>query len=75
MEMVIFVSYLPTMFPNIEKTGHSSLSFQELCLTKAGVAVISGTSFGKFGEGFVRFSYANSTQNIIKAIKRIKLQI
>ena len=41
-------------------------------LEEAGVAVIAGTSFGAFGEGYLRFSYANSTENIREAIARIR---
>ena len=59
-------------FPNISGTGYKSLDLQEACLNKAGVALISGTSFGHLGEGYIRFSYANSTENIIEAIRRIK---
>ena len=59
-------------FPNISQTGLSSKAAQDLFLDKAGVATISGTSFGTNGEGFVRFSYANSTDNILKAIDRIR---
>ena len=59
-------------FPNITGTGYKSLDLQEVCLSKAGVALISGTSFGHLGEGYIRFSYANSTENIIEAIRRIK---
>ena len=58
-------------FPNIEGTGISAGDLQERLLTEAGVAVISGTSFGHQGEGYVRFSYANSIENIERAIDRI----
>ncbi len=59
-------------FANIKQTGMKSMQMQELLLDKVGVAVISGTSFGKYGEGYLRFSYANSTTNILTAISRIK---
>ena len=59
-------------FPNISKTGFTAKEVQDLFLEKAGVATIAGTSFGENGEGFVRFSYANSTDNILKAIDRIR---
>jgi aspartate/methionine/tyrosine aminotransferase len=59
-------------FPNISKTGFTAKEIQDLFLEKAGVATIAGTSFGENGEGFVRFSYANSTDNILKAIDRIR---
>jgi aspartate/methionine/tyrosine aminotransferase len=41
-------------------------------LDQAGVATVAGTSFGEHGEGFVRFSYANSTENILRAVDRIR---
>ena len=59
-------------FPNITGTGMSAQELQSKLLEEAGVAVIAGTSFGKFGEGYIRFSYANSTENIKEAIRRIK---
>jgi aspartate/methionine/tyrosine aminotransferase len=59
-------------FPNITGTGKSSRELQDLFLEKAGVATVSGTSFGEFGEGYLRFSYANSTENIREAVQRMK---
>ncbi len=59
-------------FPNITGTGIASMDLQNKLLNEAGVAIISGTSFGAQGEGYVRFSYANSTENIIEAIRRVK---
>jgi aspartate/methionine/tyrosine aminotransferase len=59
------------VFPNITGTGKSSRELAEICLNEAGVACLSGTAFGKFGEGYLRFSYANSIPNIEKAIERI----
>tara|TARA_Y100001933_G_scaffold78906_1_gene80200 strand:- start:1615 stop:2757 length:1143 start_codon:yes stop_codon:yes gene_type:complete len=59
-------------FPNITQTGLRSDELQKKILEDAGVAVISGTSFGKYGEGYLRFSYANSTENILKAVDAIK---
>ncbi|MBT6507766.1 MAG: pyridoxal phosphate-dependent aminotransferase, partial [Marinovum sp.] len=59
-------------FPNISGTGLSAADAQDLFLEKAGVATIAGTSFGVHGEGFIRFSYANSTENIERAIDRIR---
>ena len=50
-------------FPNIEGTGLSARALQDRLLNEAGVATVAGTSFGAFGEGFLRFSYANSTEN------------
>ncbi len=58
-------------FPNITDTGMSSNALQKKLLEEAGVAVISGTSFGAFGEGYLRVSYANSTENIKLAMDRI----
>ena len=58
-------------FPNITGTGTSSDALQQRLLEEAGVAVISGTSFGAFGEGYLRFSYANSTENIRRALERM----
>jgi len=59
-------------FPNIEGTGYSSRALETLLLETAGVAVLSGTAFGKFGDGYLRFSYANSTDNIREAMRRIR---
>ncbi len=59
------------VFPNIEGTGYSSQRMADYLLNTAGVAALSGTAFGQFGEGFIRFSYANSIENINKALDRI----
>ncbi len=59
------------VFPNIEGTGLTSREAQDRFLSEAGVATIAGTSFGKWGEGYLRVSYANSTDNIREAIRRI----
>jgi aspartate aminotransferase len=59
-------------FPNIADTGYDARRFQSELLEQAGVATIAGTSFGAFGEGFVRFSYANSLANIMEAMERIR---
>jgi aspartate aminotransferase len=58
-------------FPNIKQTGQNSATLQRRILDEAGVATIAGTSFGAFGEGYLRFSYANSRENIIRALERI----
>ncbi|MED5519643.1 MAG: pyridoxal phosphate-dependent aminotransferase [Pseudomonadota bacterium] len=58
-------------FPNITGTGMDAKTLQTRLLEEAGVAVIAGTSFGAHGEGYLRFSYANSTENIVTAIDRI----
>lgn len=60
------------VFPNIEGTGRSSQFMADYLLNEAGVACLSGTAFGVHGEGFIRFSYANSVENIEKALGRIK---
>ena len=59
-------------FPNIEGTGLSARAAQDRFLEEAGVATIAGTSFGAWGEGYVRFSYASSIENIREAIRRIR---
>lgn len=59
------------VFPNITGTGLSSQQFADLALEQAGVACLSGTSFGEYGEGYVRFSYANSIENIETALTKI----
>ncbi|HQY73213.1 MAG TPA: pyridoxal phosphate-dependent aminotransferase [Aestuariivirga sp.] len=59
-------------FPNIEGTGMTSKEAQNRFLEEAGVATVSGTSFGAWGEGYLRFSYANSAENILEAIRRIR---
>jgi len=59
-------------FPHVGGTGLTSRQAQDLFLNEAGVATISGTSFGAWGEGYVRFSYANSSENIERAIERIR---
>ena len=58
-------------FANIKKTGLNSKEVQDLILNEANVASVAGTSFGKLGEGYLRFSYAASSENIIKAMERI----
>jgi aspartate aminotransferase len=62
-------------FPNIEGTGKSSRQLQDELLADADVAIISGTSFGLFGEGFVRFSYAASTEAIQEACARVRCHL
>ena len=59
-------------FPNVTGTGAGARELQDRLLDEAGVAVVSGTSFGAFGEGYLRFSYANSTENIREAIRRVR---
>ena len=59
------------VFPNIEGTGLSSKEFEERAMSEASVALLSGAAFGKFGEGYVRLSYANSQENIQKALNQL----
>ena len=59
------------VFPNITGTGKDSRFMDDYLLNEAGVAALSGTSFGAYGEGYLRFSYANSAANIEKALERI----
>src|SRR5437867_10767733 len=59
------------VFPNITQTGWPSKKLADALLDDAGVAALSGTAFGEFGEGYLRFSVANSVENIEKALDRI----
>lgn len=59
-------------FPNIAGTGLSARALQDRLLNEAGVATVAGTAFGRFGEGFLRFSYANSIDNIKTAMARMR---
>ncbi len=60
------------VFPNISGTGLNGTQFADKCLYDAGVAIVPGTSFGKSAKDFVRFSFANSYENIEKALEKIK---
>jgi aspartate/methionine/tyrosine aminotransferase len=59
------------VFPNITQTGWPSKKLADAVLEQAGVACLSGTSFGEYGEGYLRFSVANSLENLNKALTRI----
>ena len=59
------------VFPSIQETGISSAEFEERAMNEAGVALLSGAAFGQFGEGYVRLSYANSQENIQKALDQL----
>ena len=59
------------VFPNITKTGWKSKPLADALLDQAGVAALSGTSFGEFGEGYLRFSVANSLENLREALNRL----
>jgi len=59
------------VFPNITATGWKSKPLADALLEQTGVAALSGTAFGQFGEGYLRFSVANSLQNLEEALQRI----
>src|SRR6476619_1037400 len=59
------------VFPNVKETGWPSKKLADALLDDAGVAALSGTAFGDFGEGYLRFSVANSIENIEKALDRV----
>ena len=59
-------------FPNITETGLTARNLQDRLLEEAGVATVAGTSFGAMGEGYIRFSYANSIENIERALHRVE---
>ena len=59
-------------FANVSKTGQSSGDLADFLLQEAGVACLDGASFGQHGEGYLRFSYANSIENLMEATRRIK---
>ena len=60
------------LFPNITGLGQPTQGFADHLLAEGGVASLSGTGFGEYGEGYLRFSYANSLENIEEAIRRIE---
>jgi aminotransferase len=60
------------LFPNISGTGLRSDDFANRLLNEAGVAALPGTAFGKYGEGYIRLSFANSLANIESAVERIR---
>jgi aspartate aminotransferase len=62
-------------FANITGTGFTAAELQAVLLKDAGVAALAGTSFGPWGEGFLRLSYANSTENLRAAIEAIRTQV
>jgi aspartate/methionine/tyrosine aminotransferase len=59
-------------FPNIRKTGMNSNDLANLILDKAGVALLPGSSFGDYGDGYLRLSYANSVENIQRGLEKIQ---
>ncbi|MBV5331931.1 aminotransferase class I/II-fold pyridoxal phosphate-dependent enzyme, partial [bacterium] len=58
-------------FPNVKKTGMNSNDLANLILDKAGVALLPGSSFGDYGDGYLRLSYANSIENIQRGLEKI----
>ena len=60
------------VFPNTTATGWKSKPLADALLEEAGVACLAGTSFGEFGEGYLRFSIANSMENLQRALERIE---
>ncbi len=63
------------VFPNITATGMGSAELANFILDKAGVALLPGNAFGKYGEGYLRLSYANSIENIEKGLERIRVAL
>ena len=59
-------------FANVKATGRGSKEIADSLLADAGVACLNGAGFGEFGEGYIRFSYANSYENLMRAVGRIK---
>ena len=59
-------------FPNVTGTKMSSKELADFLLNEAGVACLSGTAFGEYGEGYIRFSIANSLENLMEAIERMR---
>jgi len=60
------------VFPNIQETGLTSNELANLILEKAGVALLPGSAFGKYGEGYLRLSYATSIENIKRGLLRVQ---
>lgn len=60
------------VFPNVQGVNMDSQKLPDFLLNKAGVATLAGTAFGKYGEGYMRFSFANSIPNIEKALTRVE---
>ena len=63
------------VFPNVKEVGIGCEQLADILLNKAGVACLPGTHFGQYGDGFLRFSYATSLENISKALERIERTI
>jgi aspartate aminotransferase len=63
------------VFPNVKQIPLSCEALADYFLEKAGVALVAGTAFGKFGDGYLRISYANSLENIQEALERIQVAV
>lgn len=63
------------VFPNVKKLGMNCKQLADFLLNEAGVATLAGTDFGKYGEGYIRLSYANSLENIKKGLNSIKTAV
>ena len=63
------------VFPNVKQIPLSCEALADYLLEEAGVALLAGTAFGKFGDGYLRISYANSLENIQEALERIKVAV
>ena len=63
------------VFPNVKQLPLSSDALADYLLQEAGVAVLSGTAFGEYGDGYLRLSYANSLENIHEALERIQIAV
>jgi aspartate aminotransferase len=59
-------------FANVKETGLNSRTLADWLLEEAGVACLDGAAFGSFGAGYIRFSYANSLENLKEAARRIR---
>jgi aspartate aminotransferase len=62
-------------FANIAGTGMKSKELSDCLLYEGGVSCLSGAAFGEYGEGYIRFSYANSYENLMEAVERIKTTV
>jgi aspartate/methionine/tyrosine aminotransferase len=60
------------VFPNVQSLGMKSADIEGALLQEAGIAALSGTAFGAHGEGYIRFSYANSIENIQEGLRRFE---
>ena len=63
------------VFPNIKKTGMTSEQFADFALDKAKIAILPGTNFGGYGQGYIRIAYATSIENIKEGINRLKIAL